>query len=149
MESYDKEDEDEHERLMKEQDKHEKQSINELPHIDDAEYARMIEISEHSGRGDANMGDLEISDDEEEKLPQDMKTELRGEHQSIGNDEENEEQEGKQRLLSKQKSAFNINAKNRTQSQRPMNRPYKGPTAGSIPSKARFSEDFIILHYSG
>ena len=38
--------------------------------------------------------------------------------------------------------------RNRTLSQRPMNRPYKGPTAGSIPSKARFSEDFIILHYS-
>ena len=37
MECYDKEDEDEHKRLMKEQDKHEKQSINELPHIDDAE----------------------------------------------------------------------------------------------------------------
>ena len=76
----------------------------------------MIEISEHSGRGDANMEDLEISDDEEEKLPQDMRTELRGEHQSIGNDEddeddeENEEQDGKQRLLIKQKSAFNINA---------------------------------------
>ena len=70
----------------------------------------MIEISEHSGRGNANMEDLEISDDEEEKLPQDMRTELRGEHQSIGNDEENEEQDGKQRLLIKQKSAFNINA---------------------------------------
>ena len=73
----------------------------------------MIEISEHSGRGDANMEDLEISDDEEEKLPQDMRTKLRGEHQSIGNDEddeENEEQDGKQRLLIKQKSAFNINA---------------------------------------
>ena len=34
MESYDKEDEDEHEGLMKE---HEKQSINEFLHIDDAE----------------------------------------------------------------------------------------------------------------
>ena len=44
------------------------------------------------------MEDLEINDDEEEKLPQDMRTELRGEHQSIGNDEdddeENEEQDG-------------------------------------------------------
>ena len=109
MESYDKEDEDEHERLMKEQDKHEKQSINELPNIDDAEYARMIEMSENFGRGDANMEDLEINDDEEEKLPQDMRTELREEHQSISNDEddeENEEQDGKKRFLSKQKSAL-------------------------------------------
>ena len=31
---------------MKEQDQHEKQSMSELPHIDDAEYARMIEMSE-------------------------------------------------------------------------------------------------------
>ena len=88
MESYDKEDE--HERLMKEQDKHEKQSINELPLIDDVEYTRMIEISEKFGRDEANMDNLEINDDEEEKLSQDMRTELRGEHQSIGNDEDDD-----------------------------------------------------------
>ena len=33
------------------------------------------------------MEDFEINDDEEEKLPQDMRTELREEHQSISNDE--------------------------------------------------------------
>ena len=110
MENYDKEDEDEHERLMKEQDKREEQSISELPHIDDAEYTRMIEISENFGRGDANMEDLEINDDEEEKQSQDMRTELRREHQSISNDEDDEEQDSKQRFLSNQKSAFNTNA---------------------------------------
>ena len=109
MESYGKEDEDEHERLTKEQAKHEEQSISILPHIDDAEYARMIEISEHFGQGDANMEDLEISDDEEEKQPQNMRTELRREHQSISNDEDEEKQDSKQRFLSKQKSVFNTN----------------------------------------
>ena len=80
-----------------------------MPHIDDAEYARMIEISKNFRRGDTNIDDIEINGDEEEKQPQDMRTELKGEHQSISNDEENEEHDGKQRFLSKQKSAFNTN----------------------------------------
>ena len=113
MEAYDKEDEDEHSRLLNEQDQHEKQSMSQMPRIDDAEYARMIEMSENFGRGDANMEDLEINDDEEEKLPRNKKTESRGEHQSISNgedDEENEEQDDSQRFLSKQRSAFNTDA---------------------------------------
>ena len=113
MEAYDKEDEDEHSRLLKEQDQHEKQSMSQMPHIDDAEYARMIEMSENFGRGDAKMEDLEINDDEEEKLPRDKRTESRGEHQSISNGEDdgdNEEQDDNQRFLSKQRSAFNTDA---------------------------------------
>ena len=49
MEAYDKEDEDEHSRLLNEQDQHEKQSMSQMPRIDDAEYARMIEMSENFG----------------------------------------------------------------------------------------------------
>ena len=116
--------------LLKEQDQHEKQSMSQMPSIDDAEYARMIEICENFGRGDANMEDLEINDDEE-KLPRDKRTESRGEHQSISNgedDEENEEQDGNQRFLSKQRSAFNTDAN-----------PYKKqilPTSNFIKRKA-------------
>ena len=70
MEDIDEEEE-EHAKLMKTQDEYEKQSMHEMPKLDDQEYARMIEISESHGLGDVNMEDFQINDDdnEEEKLP--------------------------------------------------------------------------------
>ena len=62
--------EEEHIKLLRNQEKYEKQLINETPHLDDNEYSRMIEISENLGRGDVNMENIEINNDEEEKTPQ-------------------------------------------------------------------------------
>ena len=67
------EDESEHTRLMKEQEEYEKQSMYEMPNIDDNEYTRLIEISESQRKRDVNMEDLELNDEEEEKLPLDSR----------------------------------------------------------------------------
>ena len=67
------EDESEHTRLMKEQEEYEKQSMYEMPNIDDNEYTRLIEISESQRRWDVNMEDIELNDEEEEKLPLDSR----------------------------------------------------------------------------
>ena len=63
------EDEEEHIKLLRNQEEYEKQLINEMPHLDDNEYSRMIEISENLRRGDVNMENIEINNDEEEKTP--------------------------------------------------------------------------------
>ena len=55
----------EHSRLMKEQERFENESIHDMPNIDDDEYARMIGISESLGRGDEKMTDQDIEDEEE------------------------------------------------------------------------------------
>ena len=67
------EDESEHTRLMKEQEEYEKQSMYEMPNIDDNEYTRLIEISESQKKRDVNMEDIELNDEEEEKLPLDSR----------------------------------------------------------------------------
>ena len=67
------EDESEHTRLTKEQEEYEKQSLYEMPNIDDNEYTRLIEISESQRKRDVNMEDLELNDGEEEKLPLDWR----------------------------------------------------------------------------
>ena len=67
------EDENEHKRLMKEQEEYEKQSMYEMLNIDDNEYTRLIEISESQRKRDVNMEDLELNDEEEEKLPLDSR----------------------------------------------------------------------------
>ena len=67
------EDESEHTRLMKEQEEYEKQLMYEMPNIDDNEYTRLIEISESQRKRDVNMDDLELNDEEEEKLPLDSR----------------------------------------------------------------------------
>ena len=67
------EDESEHTRLMKEQEEYEKQSMYEMPNIDDNEYTRLIEISESQRKRDVNMEDIELNDEEEEKLPLDSR----------------------------------------------------------------------------
>ena len=67
------EDESEHTRLMKEQEEYEKQSMYEMPNIDDNEYTRLIEISESQRKRDVNMEDIELNDEEEEKPPLDSR----------------------------------------------------------------------------
>ena len=67
------EDESEHIRLMKEQEEYEKQSMYKMPNIDDNEYTRLIEISESQRKRDVNMEDIELNDEEEEKLPLDSR----------------------------------------------------------------------------
>ena len=67
------EDESEHIRLMKEQEEYEKQSMYEMPNIDDNEYTRLIEISESQRKRDVNMEDIELNDEEEEKLSLDSR----------------------------------------------------------------------------
>ena len=59
------EDEEEHTRLMKEQEKYNQESILEEQDIDD-EYERIIEASEKLDRGDAKMDDLDPQDYVEE-----------------------------------------------------------------------------------
>ena len=78
------EEEDEHARLMKLQDRYEKESVQDMPNIDDDEYSRMIEINKNLGRNDANMEDLYI-DDEEDKKPKDYENEIRRESQKLKN----------------------------------------------------------------
>ena len=67
------EDETEHTRLMKEQEEYEKQSMYEMPNIDDNEYTCLIEISESQRKRDVNMEDFELNDEEVEKLPLDSR----------------------------------------------------------------------------
>ena len=62
------EDESEYTRLMKEQEEYEKQSMYEISNIDDNECTRLIEISESQRKRDVNIEDLELNDEEEEKL---------------------------------------------------------------------------------
>ena len=45
----------------------------EMPNIDDNEYTRLIEISESQRKRDVNMEDIELNDEEEEKLPLDSR----------------------------------------------------------------------------
>ena len=60
------EDEEEHRKLMKEQEKYNQESILEEQDIDDDEYERIIEASEKLDRGDAIMDDLDPQDCVEE-----------------------------------------------------------------------------------
>ena len=48
-------DEEEHMKLLRNQEEYEKHLINQTPHLDDNEYSRMIEISENFGSGYINM----------------------------------------------------------------------------------------------
>ena len=82
-----------------------------MPHLEDNEYSSMIEISENLGRGDVNMENIEINNDEEEKTPQDKRLGLRGEHQKVSRNKDEDKYNDSQR------SVFdsNINpSKNRT-----------------------------------
>ena len=81
-------DEEEHIKLLRNQEEYEKQLVNEMPHLDDNEYSRMIEISEYLGRGDVNMENIEINNDEEEKTPQDKRVGLGGDHQQVNRNED-------------------------------------------------------------
>ena len=100
------EEEEEHAKLMKTQEEYEKQSMHEMPKLDDQEYARMIEISENHGLGDVNMEDFQINDDEEEKLP--LKNDVFSrELKRVSNDEEEDKSEdSNQKSFIKQGSAF-------------------------------------------
>ena len=113
MESLNEEDENEHARLMKEQEDYEIQSMNKMPRHDDSEYARMIEMSENLGRGDAKMEDLEISDDEEEKQPHNNRKDSKERYQRSDRDEEedgDEVEDDSQKSPGNQKSAFTSNS---------------------------------------
>ena len=91
------EDEEEHIKLLRNQEEYEKQLINEMPHLDDNEYSRMIEISENLRRGDVNMENIEINNDEEEKTPQDKSVGIRGKHQKVSKNEDEDKYNDSQR----------------------------------------------------
>ena len=119
-------DEEEHIKHLRNQEKFEKQLINEMPHLDDNEYSRMIEISENLILGDVNMENIEINNYEEEKTPQDKRLGLRGEDQKVSRNEDEDKYNDSQR------SVFdsNINpSKNR-----------KFPTSSFL-KKANFTKD--------
>ena len=82
-------DEAEHERLRKEHEQNEKESINDMKEIDDVEYNRMIKISWNSRNGDTNMEDLNIVDDDEEKVSNDND---KGNNSNHHNDDDEEEE---------------------------------------------------------
>ena len=63
MECRYKEDESEHTRIKEEQEKCEKQSVNEILHLEDFEYARNIKISKNFKQENTNMMNNEIKDD--------------------------------------------------------------------------------------
>ena len=98
------EEEKEHSRLMKVQETFEKESIQEMPNLDDDEYAHMIEMGESLGRGDAKMADLDI-EDEEEKKPLNYRKHSRKEYREIDNDEEDDELHNNESSI-KMKSGF-------------------------------------------
>ena len=111
MEGLHEEDENEHARLLKEQEEYEIQSMSKMPRLDDIEYARMIEMSENLGRGDAKMDDLEISDDEEEKQPQNNRKDSKERYQLSDREEDGDEAEDySQKISGKQKSTFTSNS---------------------------------------
>ena len=113
MEGLHEEDENEHARLMKEQEEYELQSMSKMPRLDDSEYARIIEVSENFGRGDVKMDDLEISDDEEEKQPHNNRKNSKGRYQRSDRDEvedKDEDEDDGQKFPGKQKSAFTSNS---------------------------------------
>ena len=113
MEGLHEEDENEHTRLMKEQEEYEIQSMSKMPRHDDSEYARMIEMSENLGRGDTKMEDLEISDDEEEKQPHNNRKDSKGRYQRSDHDEEedgDEAEDDSQKFPNNRKSAFTSNS---------------------------------------
>ena len=113
MEGINEEDENEHARLIKEQEEYEIQSMSKMPRLDDNEYARMIEMSESLGRRDAKMDDIDISDEEEKKQPQNNRNDSKGKYQLPDRDEEEDEDEAEddnQKSLGKQKSAFTGNS---------------------------------------
>ena len=113
MEGLYEEDENEHARLMKEQEEYELQSMSKMPRLDDGEYARIIEVSENFGRGDVKMDDLEISDEEEEKQPHNNRKDSKGRYQLSDRDEEedkDEDEDDGQKFPGKQKSAFTSNS---------------------------------------
>ena len=86
-------DEAEHERLRKEHEQNEKESINDMKEIDDVEYNRMIKISWNSRNGDANMEDLNIVDDDEENVSNDNDKGNNSNHHNDDDDEEEKEDE--------------------------------------------------------
>ena len=88
-------DEAEHARLMKRQEKYEQESTQQMNNENnDEEYARMIKISEGLGRGDASMKDLCINDDDEEEEKRPGSNE--GRLHTSDNDGEEEEIHSKQ-----------------------------------------------------
>ena len=59
----------------------------------------MIEISENLRRGDVDMENIEINNDEEEKTPQDNFVGKRGEHQKVSQNEDEDKYNNSQRLF--------------------------------------------------
>ena len=107
IEGLHEEDENEHARLLKEQEEYEIQSMSKMPRLDNSEYARMIEMSENLGRGDVKIDDLEISDDEEEKQPQNNRKDSKEIYELSGRDEEEDKDEAEdysQKISGKQKN---------------------------------------------
>lgn len=83
------EEENEHARLMNEQDEYEKQSLQHIPHLDEDEYTRMVQLSENYGKLDVNMEDFENNDDnEEEKIPVSSSEDYREQYQQHKNDDQ-------------------------------------------------------------
>ena len=103
------EEEDEHARLMKLQDRYEKESVHDMPNIDDDEYSRMIEMNENLGRNDANMEDLYI-DDEEDKKPKDYENEIRRESQKLKNSSDDDYEILNKQSFGKIRSDFDSSA---------------------------------------
>ena len=95
----------EHSRLMKEQERFENESIHDMPNIDDDEYARMIGISESLGRGDEKMTDQDI-EDEEEKKPLKYRKHSRREYEQIDNEDEEDDEVHNNESSIKIKSGF-------------------------------------------
>ena len=98
--------ENEHARLMKEQEKYENESIQAMPNLNDEEYAHIIEMSESLGRGDAKMDDLDICDDEE-KRSQNNQAEIAGRHQPNESDNEESYESHNEKSFAKRRSGFN------------------------------------------
>ena len=79
--------EEEHIKFLRNQEEYEKQLINGMPRLDDNDYSRMIKISENFGRGDVEIENIEINNDEE-KTPQDKIVGIKGEHQKVSRNED-------------------------------------------------------------
>ena len=96
----------EHSRLMKEQERFENESIHDMPNIDDDEYARMIGISESLGRGDEKMTDQDIEDEEEKESHWNIES-IAGESMSkIDNEDEEDDEVHNNESSIKIKSGF-------------------------------------------
>ena len=100
-------DEEEHERLLNEQDKKDKELMQDIPEINDEEYSRLIKINESLSRNDANMDGQDVEEyNEEEKEYRENRsnTDLDNLHLDWENELDNEEQ--KEKSTPKQKFNF-------------------------------------------